>query len=308
MANRLGHIAAAKAHGRLRVDPGVYPVNVNKAIDDADLSLMRRPLPRLFGIYVEAAGKRGVLVNSMMTRATRRHTAAHELGHHEFGHRPDPARRCAIESAGDSSPGAPVPVRARGEVEMTAEAFAAWFLMPRRAVIAALADLGQRKPTSAREVYQLSLMLGTTFRATCRHLANLRMVRQTDAEAWARTQPARLKRDAGLAAGLHLDSTLDIDVWDLRTRAAGRVEASLGDILVAPSDSSMIADQVAGMTVAAGNDQTVALACGAPQSLTSVTLGAAALEIVVHPRPTGLYLPDSDLSRGGVPLDDVEPA
>lgn len=307
MANRLGHIAAAKAHGRLRVDPGAYPVNVSKAIDDAGLSLMWRPLPRLFGVYVESGGNRGVLVNSAMTRATRRHTAAHELGHHEFGHRPDPARQCAIESAGGSSADKPGPLRSRGEVEMTAEAFAAWFLMPRRAVISALDDLGLRKPTSASEVYQLSLMLGTTFRATCRHLANLRIVSQADADAWARAQPARLKREASLAAGLHLNSTLDVDVWDLRALARGRVEASLGDILVVASDCSTIADQVPGMTVATGDDRNVALTCGAPQSRTSVVGGAAALDIIVHPRPLGLYLPESDLSRGGLPIDEVEP-
>ena len=179
------------------MDPGAYPVNVSKAIDDAGLSLMWRPLPRLFGVYVESGGNRGVLVNSVMTRATRRHTAAHELGHHEFGHRPDPARQCAIEPAGGSSSGVARPgSRAgrgrddRGGVRRVVPDAAKGG--DRRA-----GRPGLRKPTSASEVYQLSLLLGTTFRATCRHLANLRIVSQADADAWARVQPARLKRDAG---------------------------------------------------------------------------------------------------------------
>lgn len=303
MANRLGHIAAAKAHSRLGVDVGEYPVNVSKAIDTAGLSLMRRPLPRLFGVYIEANGNRGVMVNSIMTRATRRHTAAHELGHHEFGHRPDPARQCSIEgpAAGAAGTvGAQGRVRAQGQVEMSAEAFAAWFLMPRRAVISALTDLGIDQVTSAAEVYQLSLLLGTTYRATCRHLANVRFATKPDTDAWARMQPGRLKRSVAAEVGVTLDSTFEMDVWDLRTASGARVEASIGDLLVLPADLLPAAEQAAGLTVVIADGATATVECTSAMGLTHPLGDARTMSLVVHDRPFGLYLPAEDLSLGEV--------
>jgi len=311
MANRLGHIAAAKAHNRLGVDVGAYPVNVSKAIDAAGLTLMRRPLPRLFGAYIEANGNRGVLVNSNMTQATRRHTAAHELGHHEFGHRPDPARQCAIEDpvtrggASGTSPvaaGAQGRVKAQGQVEMCAEAFAAWFLMPRRAVMAALTDLGIDRVGSAAEVYQLSMLLGTTYRATCRHLANVRFATKADTDVWARIQPGRLKRSVAAEVGVTLDSTVDVDVWDLRTSSGARVEASIGDLLVLPADLLPATEQTAGLTVVTVDGAAVTIECTSATGLTRLVNDAQPILLVVHDHPFGLYLPTEDPSLGELEL------
>lgn len=311
MANRLGHIAATKAHSRLGVDVAAYPINVSKAIDDAGLTLMQRPMPRLFGIYIEANGNRGVMVNSIMTRATRRHSAAHELGHHEFEHRPDPARQCSIEAtlpaaAGSSSSSAQGRVRAQGEVEMTAEAFAAWFLMPRRAVMATMAALSIDHVSSPADAYQLSLLLGTTHRATCRHLVNLRMATRDDSDDWARVPPGRLKRGLAAEVGLTLASTFDMDVWDLRTAIAAipaRVEASVGDLLVLPADLGVAAEG-AGLSVVAASTATVTVECVAPLSLTNLASASSSvtMPLVVHDRPFGLYLPAADLSLGEVEL------
>jgi IrrE N-terminal-like domain len=303
MANRLGHIAATKAHSRLGVPVSAYPVNVSKAIDDAGLTLMRRPMPRLFGIYIEANGNRGVMVNSIMTRATRRHTAAHELGHHEFEHRPDPARQCTIEAtvpaaAGSSPTGAQGRVRAQGQVEMSAEAFAAWFLMPRRAVMAAVAALGIDRVSSPADAYQLSLLLGTTHRATCRHLVNLRMAARNDSDDWVRVPPGRLKRALAAEVGLTLASTFDMDVWDLRTAIRARVEASVGDLLVLPAGAA----EAAGLVVVVTSSSTVTVECVAAVSLTDLVSETLAMSLVVYDRPLGLYLPAADPSLGEVEL------
>lgn len=303
MANRLGHIAATKAHGRLAVDVGEYPVNVSKAIDTAGLSLMRRPLPRLFGVYIEANGNRGVMVNSIMTRATRRHTAAHELGHHEFEHRPDPARQCAIEgsTAGAEEPGAQGRVRAQGQVEMSAEAFAGWFLMPRKAVMASMMDLGIERVTSAREAYQLSLLLGTTYRATCRHLANLRFSTRPDSGEWGRVAPGRLKQSLAAEVGVALDSTFDTDVWDLRSAFGARVEASVGDLLVLPADL-LPAAVAAGLAVVTRASTAIAVECTTATARTHLVGDGRPMSMVVHDRPIGLYLPAGDPSLGEVEL------
>lgn len=300
MANRLGHIAATKAHSRLGVDVGDYPVNVSKAIDAAGLSLMRRPLPSLFGVYVEANGNRGVMVNANLTRATRRHTEGHELGHHEFGHRPDPARQCAIDATAAGTAGGPQGrIRAQGQVEMTAEAFAAWFLMPRRAVLAALTDLGIDTLTSAAEMYRLSLLLGTTYRATCRHLMNIRFVSRADADLWTRMQPGRLKKALATEVGATLDSTSDMDVWDLRAASRPRVEASVGDLLMLPFELRGAAE-AAGLTVVATDSTTAVLECTASTGLTRLVGAGRPLSLVVHDRPNGLYMPAEDLSQSEV--------
>lgn len=306
MANRLGHIAATKAHSRLGVDVSAYPVNVSKAIDDAGLALMRRPMPRLFGVYIEANGNRGVMVNSIMTRASRRQTAAHELGHHEFEHRPDPARQCSIEvtapaAAGLSPSGAQGRVRAQGQVEMSAEAFAAWFLMPRRAVMAAMTALGIDRVSSPADAYQLSVLLGTTHRATCRHLVNLRMAARDDSDDWARVPPGRLKRAIAAEVGLTLASTFNMDVWDLRTAMRARVEASVGDLLVLPADLSAAAE-CAGLVVVATSSSTITVECAAAVSLTDLVSSSLTMSLVVHDRPFGLYLPAADPSLGEVEL------
>lgn len=306
MANRLGHIAATKAHSRLGVDSTRYPINVSKAIDDAGLALMHRPMPRLFGIYIEANGNRGIMVNSIMTRATRRHTAAHELGHHEFQHRPDPARHCAIETnlaagAESSSTGAQGRVKTQGQVEMTAETFAAWFLMPRRAVIAATAALGMDTVSSPEHAYQLSLMLGTTHRATCRHLANLRLADPDDSGRWARVPPGRLKRALAAEVGLALNSTFDMDVWDLRTSNRARVEASVGDLLVLPADFEVVAEE-RGLNVVASSASTVTVECAAPTTFTNLMSSRLTVALVVHDRTLGVYLPAADPSLREVEL------
>lgn len=298
MANRLGHIAATKAHGRLGIDVGEYPVNVSKAIDAAGLSLIRRPLPRLFGAYVEADGNQGVMVNANLTRATQRHTEGHELGHHEFGHRPDPARECAIDGAAvRATAGSKGGVRALGQVEMTAEAFASWFLMPRRTVMAALTDLGIEAVTSPAELYQLSLRLGTTYRATCRHLVNISFASRDDADLWARTPPGRLKKALVAEIDISLDSTRDVDVWDLRTAALARVEASAGDILLLPLDLSDAAEAV-GLTAMAADNRTIAVECTPAKGVTHLVGASRSLSLVVHDRSPGLYLPAEDPSLG----------
>lgn len=298
IANRLGHMAAAKAHGRLGVDPAGYPVDVNAAIAAADLPLMYRPMPRLFGIYMESDGNLGILVNSALNTATRRHTAAHELGHHELKHRPDPSRQCAIESTGSSGPnGARIAsFRAQGQVEMTAEAFAAWFTMPRKAVLAALADLGIGRPTTPAEVYQLSLLLGTSYRAACRHLVNTRIVAQGEAGAWARVQPGRIKREAASTGGYDLDSTRDVDVWSVAGPGALVVNATVGDLLVLDDQNAAIAAELSSFTKVAEKAGKSTFRCAAP--LPSQLLGgddpSSTTRLTVHARPQGIYIPDSN--------------
>lgn len=286
-ANRLGNLAAVKAHNKLGVVPASYPVDVNAAINASGLPLMFRPMPGLFGVYMETNSQRGILVNAGLTSANRRHTAAHELGHHELGHRPDPSRECAIDS-GVARVGN---VRGQGEIETTAEAFATWFVMPRKSILAALADMGIARPTTAAEVYLLSLLLGVAYRAACRHLVNARIVNRADADGWARVQPARLKRDA--AAGLALASTFDMDVWSLTVSGSFNVEATVGDLLVLDEEDAAVAEGLPGLARVANCARATVFRCDAkagPQLLADNASGSAT-RVTVLDRPHGIYVP-----------------
>jgi hypothetical protein len=146
-ANRLANLAAAQAHGDLGVDTSAPPIDVYSAIGAAGVVLMWRPLPRQFGAYVAEPGSRaGILINNGLQPAAQRQTAGHELGHHRFRH----------GTQVDTNLEAPLAQRTVWTAEeKEAEAFSAWFLMPRKAVRMALARLGLERPHAPEDVYQL---------------------------------------------------------------------------------------------------------------------------------------------------------
>ena len=96
----------------------------------------------------------GILINNGLPPAAQRQTAGHELGHHRFQH----GTRVDVDLE------APLDRRTVWtDEEKQAEAFASWFLMPRKAVRTALAHLGLERPKEPEDVYQLSLLLGTPY-------------------------------------------------------------------------------------------------------------------------------------------------
>jgi IrrE N-terminal-like domain len=204
-AHRVANLAAAQAHGDLGVDRGSY-VDVYAALHAADILLMWRPMPRLFGAYLNEPGSRpGVIVNSQIPTAAQRQTAAHELGHHWLGHgsRIDPdldlfddAPRGGVGSTSD---------------ERVAEAFASWFLMPRPAVLGCLDLLGVQRPTSPLDAYRLAVLLGTGYQTTVRHLLNLRLLARSTAQSWLAVAPGRLKPK--LDRNAPAPATRDRQVW-----------------------------------------------------------------------------------------------
>jgi Zn-dependent peptidase ImmA (M78 family) len=230
-AHRITQIAAAHSHHDLGINRDRY-VDVFNAIRMLDIPLQLAHMPNLFGIYVcPTSDGPGILLNSGLHPTALRHTAAHELGHHHFRHGNSIDRLLdpwdGLASRGWSGP------------EMIAEAFAAWFLMPRPAVLAALAILGRDRPRAAEDVYRLATLLGVSFRGLARHLVNLNLACNADAQAWARTGRGALRhRLAGAAADqcrgeVHLlrpeMGDLTIHVWpdDLLVLPRGRTRHSL---------------------------------------------------------------------------------
>ncbi|WP_416972264.1 ImmA/IrrE family metallo-endopeptidase [Streptomyces sp. 4F14] len=221
LAHRIASIAAVQAHRDLGIDRTQY-VHVHRALGTAEVIGMAQPMPRLFGVYFSPADKGpAVMLNASLNAITQRHTAAHELGHHRLGHRTaaDEELDPALRWGNGSWP----------EEEKTAEAFAAWFLMPLPAVRAALGRICGGRPSSPEHVYRVARELGTSYAGTVRHLVNLRLLDAGRAGQWSKIPPAGLR--SALAGGASLPAHAQVHVITA-TSAEQTVYADAGDVLV----------------------------------------------------------------------------
>jgi Zn-dependent peptidase ImmA (M78 family) len=238
-AHRIAHMAAAQAFRRLSVDITGVNVDVFEAIKSSQTVLMFQPMPRLFGAYLAEEGSTpGIIINSGLPRGARRHTAAHELGHAQLGHTTSVDDGSTIDSVIHDETDAIPPAshrRSWTDQEKVAEAFASWFLMPSRVVRNALNVLRRAKPNSAADVYQLSLLLGTSYRTTLRHLSNLKLAPHASITKWATVAPGTLKNQLDVSATSN--RLRRAEVYRI-TEEYGGLNLSLepGDRLIVPSD------------------------------------------------------------------------
>lgn len=272
-AHRVAGIAVQRAHAQLNVDVGGVSVDVISALGAADVLVLWRPLPQLFGAYVNEVGSvPGVLLHNGLPRAARRQTAAHELGHHWMKHSTSVDDGSTIDTvAAEEYDEIPPAGRRRlwPDQEKVAEAFAAWFLMPRRVVMNALDVLNLNKPRSAADVYRLALLLGTSYRATVRHIVNLRLASPAQVAAWSKVAPGRIK--AELDAGIAVPGSRRHDVWVLDARFGGQ------RIKVLPNDRLIIAVDGGGGSGSGAAD--LGLAAGALSALGRTSAGGLAWEV-----------------------------
>lgn len=217
VAHRVASIAAVHAHRDYGVDRSTY-VDLFAAIRAANIDCMAQPLPRLLGMYVAPRDDGpAILVNSGQDEIGIRHSAGHELGHHVLGH----------TSRWDEDPFVRWGDGTWPDEEKTAEAFAAWFLMPPPAIHNAMRLTGVQRPRDSADVYQIARWLGTSYAGTVRHLVNVRLARQQQANAWSRVPPASLRRAAQGPA-----DDPPGHVWTLRPCADGATaHVALGDRL-----------------------------------------------------------------------------
>jgi hypothetical protein len=293
IAHRVASIAATNLRNRMGIPDDRY-VDVFEALGRCGLMVQGDDMPSLFGIYLPATpGRRngGILLNSTMGETTLRHTAAHELGHAELGH-----ERCL---AGGLDPFAGLPLSQWPDEEKQAEAFAAWFLMPIRAVKTVLTRLGRDIPREAADAYQLSLHLGTSYRGMIRHLQHLRMVKPAVATDWKRIQPARLW--AQLAG--HAEQPPD-RVWDLTSLTDGcELAIESGDRLIVRTPWLTAAPRVTGPDAVIMPDESKIFAGGDRVILDVEGSVSGRSSLIVTssdgaPLWTGTLLPTPDDHRG----------
>jgi Zn-dependent peptidase ImmA (M78 family) len=218
-AHQLARLKAAHVHKDFAVDP-TQRVDVFAVIKQANLLLGFEPLPRLSGAYF--ASERAILINAYHPLARQRYTAGHEFGHFVFGHESsvDPLTDPLARWGGSSY---------WSDEEKQAEAFSAWFLMPKRLVKVSLEQLGLERPSLSEDVYALALRMGTSYEATARHLPNLRLASAHHVKQWLKTPPAKVK--IALSAGAPPEN-LRNDVWPLDERDNdSRIAVRTGDRL-----------------------------------------------------------------------------
>jgi Zn-dependent peptidase ImmA (M78 family)/predicted secreted protein len=224
--HRAAYVEAMRAHRELDVDP-TRPVDPFGALARSGVVVLRRRLDGLAGAYIPAdtaeGTAAGVLVNVAHPPSRQRFTAAHELAHH---------RRDA-----DVILDADTEWLARGETtglperERFAEAFAAWFLMPRGLVDRTLARLALApERLDEQGAYALALELGTSYAATVRHLSDMGLVGRPQQDRLLRTTPQAIKQALG-ALDAAADAWRDVRLVtpDRRPREVGALE---GDALV----------------------------------------------------------------------------
>jgi Zn-dependent peptidase ImmA (M78 family) len=295
-AHQEAMFAAAEAHEEYNVDTSAR-IDVFATIDSAEIDLAFKPIGAA-GLYLPAKlfGANGIVVNSDHPLALQRYSASHELGHHHFGHEPDIDLEPELVARPDREQ---LP-----DEEKLAEAFASWFLAPPELVDIVLEQVGVERPWTPRDVYQLALRLGTSYKATCYHLPSLKLLDARVAHQWAQLELRKIKEEIATQQrpeGWHYD------VWALGehdrgvehvVRAGDRLALELGGTwqVDLPRGFSLVGDEPTTLFPEKRDITVVDIARNAPRGAVTLTLRATngdtftvGLEVV---RPcVGKYMP-----------------
>ena len=232
--SRAAILTGAKAAHTLHRDLGIREqvertgggrVDVFGVIAKLGATLMFQPLDKLLGAYLPGE-ELGVLITTMRPLPVQRFTGAHELGHLYMHHE---------RSLDDENILRRAPFSASGEhnrQEREADAFASMFLTPAWLLALNL----ERQGWTARDlrhpanVYQASLRLGTSYRATCYALERHKVISRDQRERLIGVEPREIKQQ--LLAGYEPPDWRS-DVWLLTERDQGAlIEGGRNDLFV----------------------------------------------------------------------------
>ncbi|WOH63694.1 ImmA/IrrE family metallo-endopeptidase [Bradyrhizobium sp. BWA-3-5] len=232
--NRAAILTGAKAAHTLHRDLGIREqiergttsrIDVFSTIAKLGATLMFQPLDKLLGAYLPAE-ELGVLITTKRPLPVQRFTGAHELGHLYMRHEPS----LDDDSILRRSPFATTGTANRQERE--ADAFASMFLTPAWLVALVL----QRQRWSARQLadpaflYQASLRLGTSYRATCFAIERHKVITRGQREQLIDIEPKSIKQQL---LGSYEPPDWRADVWLLTEHDEGSfIEGGRNDLFV----------------------------------------------------------------------------
>jgi hypothetical protein len=232
--SRAAILTGAKAAHTLHRDLGIREqversgggrVDVFGAIAKLGATLMFQPLDKLLGAYLPGDDV-GVLITTKRPLPVQRFTGAHELGHLYMGHEPSLDDETILRRAPFSTTGR------LNRQEREADAFASMFLTP--AWLLAL-NLEKQRWTSRDlshppHVYQASLRLGTSYRATCHALERHKVIGREQCKGLIDIEPKQIKQE--LLTGYEPPDWRS-DVWLLTERDQGAlIEGGRNDVFV----------------------------------------------------------------------------
>jgi hypothetical protein len=232
--SRAAILTGAKAAHTLHRDFGIKEqierseggrIDVFGAIAKLGATLMFQPLDKLLGAYLPG-DEAGVLITTKRPLPVQRFTGAHELGHLYMRHEPSFDDENILRRA---------PFATSGRVnrqEREADAFASMFLTP--AWLLAL-NFDRQKWTAhdlldPANVYQVSLRLGTSYRATCHALERHKVISRGQSERLIAVEPKEIKQHL---LGGYEPPDWRSDVWLLTERDQGMlIEGGRNDLFV----------------------------------------------------------------------------
>lgn len=200
-------------------------VDVFAAIGKLGATLMFQPLDKLLGAYLPAE-EPGVLITTKRRLPVQRFTAAHELGHLYMRHEPSLDDQGILRRAPFSTN------KSLARQEREADAFASLYLAPAwlLALIVQRQDWAGKNLAEPQIAYQLSLRLGTSYRATCHVLERHKVISRAQRENLLAFEPKTIKRF--LLDGYE-PSDWRSDVWLLTDRDEGLlIEGGRHDLFV----------------------------------------------------------------------------
>jgi Zn-dependent peptidase ImmA (M78 family) len=179
----LSALEAGRLLHRLDLDR-TQQIPVYQVAESQGLSVLFRPMDKVFGAYIPInGGAGGILMNSKLPRALQRFTAGHELGH------------CFMKHAATIDPEQNVE-SPNTVLEKEADAFAEHLLMPHELVSTGMGRIERRRQhLDVSSVYQLSLDMGVSYRATVKRLSTLHLISPFERGQLMRQQPKQAKAD-----------------------------------------------------------------------------------------------------------------
>ena len=221
------HALRAAIRSRMQLDlPPTEALCVYDAADKLGIEVRFVDIPSMEGMYVRSSGLNSqpiVLVSALRPAGRQASTAAHEIGHHIFGHgtRIDEYIADADEHEGNIL----------DSEEMLANMFAGFFLMPKAAVERGFAAR-VCAPTSStpRDVLAVSGWLGVGYGTLIHHMrSSLGMLSFSAAKRLLSIQPKRIRQEI-LGTNATSDLFLVDHAWTGRP-----LDLQVGDVALASS-------------------------------------------------------------------------